>query len=78
MMRATAPRSDELRDEHPARAVHLPVATIVKVLLALVALWAIYKLASLIAVVLVAVVSLLLLSRPGTVNRPDACRLRHG
>ena len=56
MMRATAPRSDELRDEHPARAVHLPVATIVKVLLALVALWAIYKLASLIAVVLVAVV----------------------
>jgi len=54
-MRA-APRVDELHEEHPVRAVHLPVWTIVKVLLTLVALWAAYKLGPLIAVVLVAVV----------------------
>lgn len=55
MMRPV-PRVDELHDERPARSVHLPVSTIVKVLLALLAVWAIYKLGTVIAVVLVAVV----------------------
>ena len=55
-MRAHAPRPDEVSDEPPGRAVHLPVATIAKVLLTLVAVWAIYKLGTVIALVLVAVV----------------------
>lgn len=55
MMRPV-PRVDELHDGRPARSVHLPVSTIVKVLLALLAVWAIYKLGTVIAVVLVAVV----------------------
>ncbi len=49
-------RPDELPHEHPARAVHLPVSTIAKVLLTLFALWAIYKLGPIIALSLIAVV----------------------
>src|SRR6476659_6829476 len=56
MMRASAPLPDELHRESPTRSMHLPVATIAKVLLTLAAIWALYKLGTVIAVVLVAVV----------------------
>ena len=49
------PRADEL-DAPERREVHLPLSTIVKVLLTLFALWAIYELATVIALVLIAVV----------------------
>lgn len=55
-MRVHAPRPDELHHEHSTRAVHLPVSTIVKVLLTLFALWALYKLGTVIALALIAVV----------------------
>lgn len=55
-MRAHAPRSDELHHEHPARALHLPISTIVKVLLTAFVLWAMYKLATVIELALIAVV----------------------
>ena len=51
-----AARVDELHDDRPARWVHLPVSTIVKVLLTVLTIWAIYKLGTVIALVLVAVV----------------------
>ncbi len=47
-------QADEL--EHPSRAVHLPLSTIVKVLLTAFVLWALYKLGAIIALVLIAVV----------------------
>ena len=48
-------RPDEL-DEPQRRDIHIPLRTIVKVLVTLLALWAIYKLGTVIALVLVAVV----------------------
>jgi predicted PurR-regulated permease PerM len=52
----SAARVDELHDDRPNRSLHLPVSTIIKVLLTLFAVWAIYKLGTVIALVLVAVV----------------------
>jgi predicted PurR-regulated permease PerM len=54
-MKADASRADEL-DEPERRDIHIPLATIVKVLATLLALWTIYELATVIALVLVAAV----------------------
>src|SRR4029079_18200398 len=51
-----APRVDEVHNDRPDRSLHLPVSTIIKVLLTLFAVWAIYKLGTVIALVLVAAV----------------------
>jgi predicted PurR-regulated permease PerM len=55
-MKADAPRPVDEVEEAPRRALHLPLSTIVKILLTAFALWALFKLATVIAIVLVAVV----------------------
>jgi predicted PurR-regulated permease PerM len=55
-MKAPASRQTDELDEPQRRDIHIPLATIVKVVATLLALWAIYKLGTVIALVLVAVV----------------------
>jgi len=55
-MRTPASRRPDELDVRERRSIHLPLATIVKVLLTLFALWAVYELRTVIALVLVAVV----------------------
>ncbi len=55
-MRASASRRADESDVRERRSIHLPLATIVKLLLTLFALWVVYELRTVIALVLVAVV----------------------
>ena len=55
-MKAEVSRRGDEVEEPPRRALHLPVATIVRILLTAFALWALFKLATVIALVLIAVV----------------------
>jgi predicted PurR-regulated permease PerM len=65
-MKAHASRRPDELDEPRRRDIHIPLSTIVKVLVTLLAVWAIYKLGTVIALVLVAVVLAISLE-PGVV-----------